>query len=219
MTQYPNGIDPDALNLQHPQLPPHELQAIAQRRRDLWPAVAAHPNCPPQLGQWVHGQMGLQTAAPAQLAHAFSADGSSGATAARKKGPFPAWPAIVGGIAGLLMAISMFLPVAQSGPDSLTFFDPSLDFPAWGFFGTYLVAGLLCFFALFINSKVYRVLAGIITLLVGLAGAGMAFYLLSESGKEGYTAYMGIGLYLMAIGGVLLVAMSLALMFTGRKRA
>ena len=43
--------------LQNPQTPPETLAWIAEQYPNLWPGVLAHPNCYPELAQWIHQSM------------------------------------------------------------------------------------------------------------------------------------------------------------------
>lgn len=58
-------------NLTDPNIDAQALARLAETRPDLWPAIQRHPNCYPQLQQWISQNLGQQpTAAGQQSPHA-----------------------------------------------------------------------------------------------------------------------------------------------------
>ena len=47
-------------NLSDPNIDPQALARLAETRRELWPAIYQHPNCYPELQQWISQQLGQQ---------------------------------------------------------------------------------------------------------------------------------------------------------------
>lgn len=59
-----SGIGSD--DLSDPNIDAQTLARLAETRPDLWPAIQRHPNCYPQLQQWISQNLGQQTTASAQ---------------------------------------------------------------------------------------------------------------------------------------------------------
>ena len=58
-----SNIDPE--NLSDPNIDPQTLARLAETRQDLWPAIQQHPNCYPELQQWIsQRQQHYQPSAP-----------------------------------------------------------------------------------------------------------------------------------------------------------
>ncbi|MFY9262442.1 MAG: hypothetical protein GX483_07810 [Actinomycetaceae bacterium] len=227
MTLDPQQIT--AQQLQDPSLTPDDLGIIAYLRPDLWNAIVVLPHCPQGLAQWIYDQRSERAAASTPVASA-PATGAPGPDVPVAGAPTPSAssagtsPAIktmrLVTLGYIFVVIAMFLPIhrwdSYFGTDT-EWFVALLATPLIVYFLLCGVGAGLAIGGITRKNPKLQLGAAIMAILNGGFGLFVAFLFINEFGVAG-THCAGLGLYVLAVAGLLMIVGSIFFLVKGRQK-
>ncbi|WP_105036567.1 hypothetical protein [Cryobacterium aureum] len=212
-------------DLADPGVEPATLGHIATARPDLWSVILTHPNCYPELADWLRQRM---PRADEQTPARGWVEPSAQRTARRapRREPFAKhhpWVLFIVPVAAIIAILSLFLPIGTvSGfGDSITynyFSEEAKEFEGEGegILTFMLVAIALAVVSILTRKKWARITAAIVGILVAPFGIGDGFgttgLLLNTTG-----ASVGAGSVLLGSASTLLLAAAILTLLPQRR--